>query len=399
MRAMEQNAMAEVISKVLYPADNHPEGKSLRLRQQYFLVSASVQDIVHRHLRQYPSLDNFADKVQTRFEPFVKLGELVKKAFEGIIGIVEKASPVLSKLGSIVANAFGNLGEAILTAFDTASFDPILDLINTGLFSAILIGVKKFINSLSEITENGGGILGSFKDILDGVKGSLEAWQSSLKAGTLLKIAGAMAILTAAIVALSLVDSGKLNASLGALSVLFVELLGSMAIFEKIMNGVAIKGMGQLTIAMIGLSTAVLILAGAVQKLSGLDWDGLLKGLVGVAGLSAILVTSATALSKTSKGLIKGSAGLVVFAAAIRVLVGAVEDLGALDAGSLAKGLIGVGVLCTELALFLNWFSSSCGIHQYSGECSWSIWHFGYFQSFEGIICGCSGSYRTGSIH
>lgn len=285
-------------------------------------------------------LDNFADKVQTRFEPFVELGELVKKAFEGIIGIVEKASPVLSKLGSIVANAFGNLGEAILTAFDTASFDPILDLINTGLFSAILIGVKKFINS--------------FKDILDGVKGSLEAWQSSLKAGTLLKIAGAMAILTAAIVALSLVDSGKLNASLGALSVLFVELLGSMAIFEKIMNGVAIKGMGQLTIAMIGLSTAVLILAGAVQKLSGLDWDGLLKGLVGVAGLSAILVTSATALSKTSKGLIKGSAGLVVFAAAIRVLVGAVEDLGALDAGSLAKGLIGVGVLCTELALFLK---------------------------------------------
>lgn len=285
-------------------------------------------------------LDNFADKVQTRFEPFVELGELVKKAFEGIIGIVEKASPVLSKLGSIVANAFGNLGEAILTAFDTASFDPILDLINTGLFSAILIGVKKFINSLS--------------GILDRVKGSLEAWQSSLKAGTLLKIAGAMAILTAAIVALSLVDSGKLNASLGALSVLFVELLGSMAIFEKIMNGVAIKGMGQLTIAMIGLSTAVLILAGAVQKLSGLDWDGLLKGLVGVAGLSAILVTSATALSKTSKGLIKGSAGLVVFAAAIRVLVGAVEDLGALDAGSLAKGLIGVGVLCTELALFLK---------------------------------------------
>lgn len=299
-------------------------------------------------------LDNFADKVQTRFEPFVKLGELVKKAFEGIIGIVEKAAPVLSKLGSIVANAFGNLGEAILTAFDTASFDPILDLINTGLFSAILIGVKKFIDSLSEITENGGGILGSFKDILDGVKGSLEAWQSSLKAGTLLKIAGAMAILTAAIVALSLVDSEKLNASLGALSVLFVELLGSMAIFEKIMNGVAIKGMGQLTIAMIGMSTAVLILAGAVQKLSGLDWDELLKGLVGVAGLSAILVASATALSKTSKGLIKGSAGLVVFAAAIRVLVGAVEDLGALDVGSLAKGLIGVGVLCTELALFLK---------------------------------------------
>ncbi|MBQ4627024.1 MAG: glycogen/starch/alpha-glucan phosphorylase [Clostridia bacterium] len=60
MRAMEEKAMAEVISKVLYPADNHPEGKSLRLRQQYFLVSASVQDIVARHLREYGSLENFA---------------------------------------------------------------------------------------------------------------------------------------------------------------------------------------------------------------------------------------------------------------------------------------------------------------------------------------------------
>ena len=62
MRAMERTAMAEVISKVLYPADNHPEGKSLRLRQQYFLISASVQDIVHRHLRHYGTMDNFAAK-------------------------------------------------------------------------------------------------------------------------------------------------------------------------------------------------------------------------------------------------------------------------------------------------------------------------------------------------
>ena len=63
MRAMERNAMAEVISKVLYPADNHPEGKSLRLRQQYFLVSASVQDIVQHHLREFGTMDNFAEKV------------------------------------------------------------------------------------------------------------------------------------------------------------------------------------------------------------------------------------------------------------------------------------------------------------------------------------------------
>ncbi|MDF2540364.1 MAG: glycogen/starch/alpha-glucan phosphorylase [Herbinix sp.] len=63
LRAVEQKAMAEVISKVLYPSDNHPEGKSLRLRQQYFLVSASVQDIIRKHRAQYGTLSNFSDKV------------------------------------------------------------------------------------------------------------------------------------------------------------------------------------------------------------------------------------------------------------------------------------------------------------------------------------------------
>ncbi len=59
MKAMEQQAMAEVISKILYPSDNHYEGKSLRLKQQYFLVSASVQDIVARHLRHNGSMEDF----------------------------------------------------------------------------------------------------------------------------------------------------------------------------------------------------------------------------------------------------------------------------------------------------------------------------------------------------
>jgi len=81
MRAMEQKAMAEVITQVLYPADNHREGKSLRLSQQYFLVSASMQDIVRRHLEKYGTLDNLPDMAAVHINdthPTLAIPELMR---------------------------------------------------------------------------------------------------------------------------------------------------------------------------------------------------------------------------------------------------------------------------------------------------------------------------------
>ncbi len=63
VQALKQNLDAEVLTKVLYPADEHDEGKLLRLSQQYFLVSATLQNIISDHLSQYGSLDSFPDKV------------------------------------------------------------------------------------------------------------------------------------------------------------------------------------------------------------------------------------------------------------------------------------------------------------------------------------------------
>lgn len=81
VRATEQKATAEAISKVLYPGDDTIEGKGLRLRQQYFLCSASIQDILHRHLRQYSTLDNLPEKVAVHINdthPALAIPELMR---------------------------------------------------------------------------------------------------------------------------------------------------------------------------------------------------------------------------------------------------------------------------------------------------------------------------------
>ena len=62
LQAEEERAMADAISKVLYPEDNHYEGKSLRLKQQYFFVSATVQSITRKHIQVYGTLKNFHEK-------------------------------------------------------------------------------------------------------------------------------------------------------------------------------------------------------------------------------------------------------------------------------------------------------------------------------------------------
>ena len=81
VRAMEQKALAESITRVLYPEDNHSEGKSLRLSQQYFLVSATIQDIIQRHLKNYNSLDNLPEVVAIHLNdthPVLAVPELMR---------------------------------------------------------------------------------------------------------------------------------------------------------------------------------------------------------------------------------------------------------------------------------------------------------------------------------
>lgn len=251
-----------------------------------------------------------------------------------------------------IADAMGKVGSSLIDSIGNADFSGVIDLLNGISFGAIAVGITKFVGAIKEQLDSIGSIKESFIGILDSVRGCFEAYQSQLQAGTLLKIASAIAILVASLVTLSLIDSAKLSAALGAITVLFADLMASMAVFNKI-SGQA-SGVIRSTTAMLAISTSVLILASALKKLGDLDVKQLATGLTGVVGLTATMIVAAKSLSKGGPTIIKGASQMVIFAAAIKVLASACEDLSALDWEELAKGLVGVGVLLAEVSLFMN---------------------------------------------
>lgn len=255
-------------------------------------------------------------------------------------------------IASGIIGVLGGLSATLIDAIGNADFSGVIDLLNGISLGGIAVGITKFMNSLTKSFDDVGGLLDNVKGILDGVRGCFEAYQTQLKAGTLLKIASAIAVLAAAIVTISLIDSGKLTASLGAITVLFAELMASMAVFSRISG--EIKGVIKGTSAMIAVSASVLLLASALKKISDIEPEQMVVALAGIAGLMTALVAAAKVLGSGSSSVIKGSAQMVVFAGAIKMLTSACIDLAQLDFAGLAKGLTGVGVLMAEVSLFTN---------------------------------------------
>lgn len=281
-------------------------------------------------------------------EKFKGIGEKIKEAFGEIsksFDEVKKAFPeVLSGMGEGIQEFFNTL---LGNLTKNLSFSDIFTGINAGLLAAMLLSLKKFLSSGSGLMDEIGGVFGGITGILDGVRGSLEAWQSNLKAKTLLTIAGAIAIIAAALIALSFVDPEKLTVSLGVITGLFANLMGSMAVFSKFGTG----GMAQAA-SLVVIALAILVLAGAMAKLAEIDEGAMSRSLQTLFALLAGLATFAIVISKSKGSVEKGSLGLLAFAYSLLTLVEVIRLLGKMKVEELRQGLIALGILIVEVAIF-----------------------------------------------
>lgn len=276
-------------------------------------------------------------------------------SMEDFFNFMTKVGDVFKKIGSVIGPIAVQIGEAFATAFRTGDIKAGLDVLNGSLMTGAIVNFNKLISGFfgagTEAIKGLGGF-GQIKDILGGVKDSLEEYQNSLKAETLKKIATAIAILAASIFVIALINPERLTTSLGAITALFGELMGSLAIFGKL--GGTLTGVGKAVGAMIGLSIAIAILAGALAAVSAIDEDKIGTGLMGILGLAGIVVGAVKLMSTDTGKVMSGALGLIFFAAAIKILAGACVTLSELNFGELVKGLIGVGALMFGVSKFLN---------------------------------------------
>lgn len=281
---------------------------------------------------------------------FEMMGEALEKC--KFLKVMEALWTAVKVIAGGIADAVGTMMGTLAEKLGNADFSGVLDVLNSIAVGGIALSISKFLKSVTEPLEGLSDILEGVTGILDGVRGCFEAYQTNLKAGTLLTIGAAIALLAGSIVAISLIDSDKLSVSLGAITVLFANLLGAMAIFNKISSDTG--KVSKACTAMIAMSVAVSILAGALKKVSDLDWGELARGLVGIAGLTTIVVASSKAMASGQKQVMKGATSLIIFGAAIKILASACRDLSKLQWDELGRGLTGVGVLFAEIAVFLR---------------------------------------------
>ena len=288
------------------------------------------------------------DKLK-EFYSYIK-GKFKAPGFETFSNILKTIWNSIKKVGAAVIKVASAIGKALGNAFRNGDMKSFLDLINGGIITSILLKLKNWISGFKDLAGEGKSFIDNIKEVLGTVGDSLTAWQQNIKAGTLQKIAISIGILAASLWVLSGIDPEKLGSALGAITILFFELIGAMKAFDKL--GVASKGAGKSATLMIGMSFAVLILTSTLKKLADLDWEELSKGLIGVGALLAELVGAAKLMSMGGKNISKGAFQLVIMSVALKIMASVCEDLSELNWEELAKGISGIGGILAIFAGF-----------------------------------------------
>jgi phage-related protein len=284
----------------------------------------------------------FASEITKGIHPLDTIGTWVTN-------FVDAAAPVLYSFGSVADKIFMQFAQGAKEAFNEFDPEKLNQFILGGMGASMLVSIKEFFESIKSIGSSAKDVVGGIKDCIESLGEAIDAWKSAKKADTMMTIAKAVALMAGSLAVLSMVKADRLGAAIGALTVTFGELLGVMAVMTQLTKNVQSLKLSVLAGGMVAVSAAVLVLSGALKVISTIDSDKLLGSVAALGGVMAELTLVAGILSRDGGRFTKGAAGMIAFAAGIRILASSVKALGGLSVTALAKGIAGVGALCAEL--------------------------------------------------
>ena len=292
------------------------------------------------------------------YENIKKVSDFISDFFKMIkkgvseMNFSDTFKPITDAFGK-VAEGFKDVLSGVGEVVGGINIDTILKTINTVLLGEGLRNLKGLINSIGDTTESVGGFSEAVGEMIGGVTDTLSEMQNTLKATTLMKIAGAISMLSLAFVVLASIDEqGMENALVGITGIATTLTLSLMSLL-KVLNAGNIGSLFLLGGAIKGIAWAMLILSGAMKALSTISWEGIGKGLVSILGLTATLSGSLMLLSGKKIG-IGISTSMIALSTSIVILTQAVEQLAKIDTAGVVKGISAIGVLMGEMTLFMK---------------------------------------------
>jgi tape measure domain-containing protein len=270
------------------------------------------------------------DGVGDRLEPIARLGRLVQSMFEGL-------GRAASRVGDVIGNALSGIGDAIAAQLTPQTFSKALSVINTALLGGVVLMIKRFVSGGVQVNV-GEGLFGKIKESLGAVTETLTVMQQNLKANILLKIAGALALLTASVVVLGTMDSKDLAKGMAALAVGFVGLQAAMVSISKAVGLLGAAKLPFITVSLIALSAALLLMSLAVRSMAQLELGDMLRGLTGL-GLALVIIGKAMKLMPSGPGMVTQAAALTILGVALNAIAIAVRIFATMQWDDMGRGL------------------------------------------------------------
>lgn len=270
------------------------------------------------------------------------------KAWEAVANAFQKVGEVFGTVWRELGNFFRDAKKVLGEFFSTLDFNLIVGLMNLGALGAIGIGLKKAFGFLKDKgimglifgdkKESGDGIIAKIKGVFGAITDTFGELQKTLKSATLIGIGIAIALITASVVALSFVDTGKLFITLGAMTIMFGQLSAMLLAIDNLTRKTSTVKMIAVGIALTALATAMILMSTAVLIMSTMDWVELARGMSGLAVGIGLLVGASSLLQKMSGRLIFAAPAMLLISGAMLILAGAMKIFSTMSWDDILRG-------------------------------------------------------------